>query len=64
MYTEAEAAAKWCPLVRTGMYGLNDKAGCVGSRCMMWRWGDPPADPADPRPGYCGLAGKPVEAAS
>jgi hypothetical protein len=34
---------------------------CQGAGCMMWRWEskDPPLSSAEPRKGYCGLAGAP-----
>lgn len=62
---ESEARQKWCPMARVDMYpdgeglaGLNrntnnervrDRALCVASDCMMWRWNE--------GDGYCGLAG-------
>lgn len=81
--TEAEAAQRWCPLVRvmrkgdmaaevalaavnTDPYTTHDSREgrelcCVGSRCMMWRWDDPPltmnGSTNSRRRGYCGIAG-------
>lgn len=81
--TETEAKTKWCPMVRAGMNiawrEVMDKdseqlrhppgTNCIGSECMMWRWGTivltgtmPPdgsikSDPVpDSTDGYCGLA--------
>lgn len=71
MITSAEAAGKWCPLVRQlrqllgepGTY--NDasprnrgEAGCIASRCMMWRE-SAQKNAAGEALGYCGLAGRP-----
>ena len=48
--TEAEAANKWCPLVRTGAFGNSCAVNiwpsngeiihgaCIASKCMLWRW--------------------------
>lgn len=49
---ESEAKFKFCPLLKTS----DDKLKmCMGSQCMMWRWGD-----NDRQSGYCGVSGKPV----
>jgi len=32
--TEVEAKTKWCPMVRH-----TEDGNCIGSGCMMWRWG-------------------------
>jgi len=37
---------------------------CLASRCMAWRWADDnsgPRDADDPRKGFCGKAGFPIE---
>lgn len=73
--TEKEAAEKWCPHARKaiveadgGLFAGNmtvggQWTGCVGSRCMQWRWYDSPERFGEPlgemRTGYCGLAGRP-----
>ena len=70
MPTEAEAAERWCPMVRAAHWPAPTaatnrshqdepnpvEARCIGSRCMMWRWHGNQA-----RDGYCGLAGRPQE---
>lgn len=36
---------------------------CIAGKCAMWRWGEQsndPYDPAPPRLGYCGMAGRPA----
>lgn len=63
MFTEAEAATKWCPF----NIARADSARCIGSECMVWQWGplaatrtsnqlitDHPVDGV--RKGCCGLA--------
>lgn len=41
---EGEASNFWCPMARAGSgasaapYMERTGSGCVGSRCMMWRW--------------------------
>ena len=62
--TEKEAAEKWCPHYRLEHSAGNVGCGCIGSRCIQWRWFDPAAYPSenplgDARRGYCGLAGEP-----
>lgn len=68
MYTEKEAAEKWCPMSRPMLLpgrdintlagrhrieaGMRAESRCIASACMMWR--------LDCNRGYCGLAGKPV----
>lgn len=36
--------------------GYPKGACCIGSGCMMWRWGKPSMGPGYPDHGYCGLA--------
>jgi hypothetical protein len=53
--SENEAKFKFCPLLKT----TEDKMKfCQGSMCMMWRRHDKDKDK-----GWCGLAGKPLNAA-
>jgi hypothetical protein len=54
--TEAEAATKWCPMVRL-LPGTPPESNlpsgvttCIGSECMAWRWKSGSQDD-----GYCGL---------
>lgn len=82
--TEDEAKTKWCPMVRMGAVlnegvaavnrvtqAQGDKANCIGSACMMWKfkpemvnvstsiavdWLKPTGKMTDD--GYCGLAGR------
>jgi hypothetical protein len=48
-----------------GLHRADKRVGCIGSRCMMWRWavsypGDEFIDIRYSQThGYCGLAGKP-----
>lgn len=78
--TEDQAAQKWCPFVRTASYIIggdsavsanrdtdfenHEFAGCIGSKCMAWRWvgqflvNDGTNDEAH---GYCGLVCKPTD---
>lgn len=57
LLTEKEAVEMWCPMVRYSNHngdGINRwtndhdqqlnplPARCIGSRCMAWRWGEPP----------------------
>jgi hypothetical protein len=60
MFTEEEAATKWCPFD----VARSTAARCIGSECMVWQWGPKPAlqTPGYPaaagqadRKGYCGL---------
>lgn len=62
MFTEEEAATKWCPF----NVAQSSNARCIGSECMVWVWGSkapPPTTSNSPPPkGYCGLCvqqGKP-----
>jgi len=77
-YTEDEARTKWCPFVRLRLFTTggsqnrghetDDKADCIGSACMAWRWATTITE-VYPRAGiarantktegYCGLAGQP-----
>jgi hypothetical protein len=82
IYTEKEAAEKWCPHTRfislvsttriTQLGPPGNRYGdgyenvvnpgfsrCIGSRCMMWQWAEPPTrqDRKEDRRGGCGLAG-------
>lgn len=56
LVTEEEAKTKWCPEVRTGFEGdenrdrewdgsgtepVPEHYACIGSKCMAWRWNDP-----------------------
>lgn len=62
MFTEDEAATKWCPF----NVARSNTARCIGSECMVWQWGPKPAlqtpgypvaKPSDIEPkGCCGLA--------
>jgi hypothetical protein len=66
MFTELEAADKWCPF----NVARSDTARCIGSQCMAWQWGPPPnasvnGRPVDPNSpidgiprGTCGLVNK------
>lgn len=60
--TEDEAKTKWCPMVKTvsGVTGTNrdrhQGTNCIGSACMMWRWGEP-----DREKFWVSLDGKPEE---
>jgi hypothetical protein len=46
--TEAEAATKWCPMVRFHLTNNatdppvtnlpNSGTTCIGGQCMVWRW--------------------------
>jgi hypothetical protein len=67
--TEEQAKDKWCPHVRIRHQSqavVNRTVdpmhpadyGCIGSRCMSWRWRQG-AFPGDPL-GFCGLAGRPI----
>jgi hypothetical protein len=49
MWTEDEAKAKWCPMVRLSAdhvggginrdtKGNTSRANCIASGCMSWRW--------------------------
>jgi hypothetical protein len=61
---EKDVAGKWCPFARVsphrfegGAYNRTEKAmpdhtGCIGSKCMAWRWFLSHGDE-----GFCGLAG-------
>lgn len=78
MYTEQEAQKNWCPMGRmlsdlggsTNEPLARQKALCIASDCMMWRFvqiDDPQAGNELMFPpkinsdkGYCGLAGKPA----
>ena len=50
MLTTAQAAATWCPMVRSTRGGANcdphhgnrvpDGSTCIASKCAMWRWGE------------------------
>ena len=49
MKTEAEARKCWCPWasiyeqVGSGSYQtVQELDTCIGSKCMMWEWGEPP----------------------
>lgn len=64
IYTETEAAAKWCQPAQAGTdyFGSSGTAPativdgllpCRGSLCMMWRWIDA-ADQGANRRGVCG----------
>jgi hypothetical protein len=68
-----DAHEKWCPMQRVsspdrkGSYNSvgsdhtilrEDIAWCIGDSCMMWRF----AHGYVGTKGYCGLAGKPVDA--
>lgn len=65
LVTEEEAKTKWCPHVRvrhSSQAVINRTPdpmpeadfGCIGSRCMSWRW---LFDGFVLTRGYCGLAG-------
>ena len=77
LVTEQEAEEKWCPHTiiegspssyNRNSWGAEPKiAGCIGSRCMSWRWATDPlvnfvanghATNIKTEYGYCGLAGK------
>lgn len=52
----ADAKFKYCPLLKTH----DDKMKfCQATMCMMWRYAE--KGEAEERPGYCGLAGRPVD---
>jgi hypothetical protein len=61
MISEFDAAQKTCPASRT------PEKGCIGQKCMAWRWAPPSEGKPMGRPpkekkifdrlGYCGLAG-------
>jgi hypothetical protein len=55
--TEDEAAERWCP--QTSRKLSDESSRCLGSKCMAWRWPNPPAisEENDEPLGYCGLAG-------
>jgi hypothetical protein len=62
--TEKEVREKICQQTLAGDPEQNGN--CEGSRCMAWRWGEPPdmerGNDRVPRPdrrGFCGLAGMP-----
>jgi hypothetical protein len=55
--TEEEAKDRWCPLRRPEP--ASQLKGCIGSKCMWWRWLAPPVMRGNPATGYCGAAGKP-----
>jgi hypothetical protein len=44
LLTEKEALEKWCPLpgVIAATDYMTDTDTCVASKCMGWRWADPP----------------------
>lgn len=74
LVTEKEAAEKWCPYGAGAkmvgefsadghpltVYIRPETARCIGSKCMAWRWNEPPGPraPDDMREpdirGYCG----------
>jgi hypothetical protein len=80
--TETEAKEKWCPMIREGSRTLINPAmgprvegdvrpphfaSCIGSACMMWRWGMASGEQIykacktydgqeENRHGHCGLA--------
>lgn len=57
IYTPGEAKFKYCPLLKTS----DDKMKfCQADNCMMWRWANAPKT-GDEEPGFCGLAGSPVD---
>lgn len=63
LLSESEAKFKFCPLLKT----TDDKMKfCLGSGCMMWRRdGDKSkesSDDASGKKGWCGLAGRPLNA--
>jgi len=65
--TEQEAEWNWCPHLKVNgtdrhnyvfAFDKFTNAGCIGSRCMAWRWLHD-NETASVRRGYCGLAGRP-----
>ncbi len=68
--TENEARTKWCPHVRTIVYGAEGDSpavnrdtahapfnlNCIGSDCMMWAVTDPDTVEQKHRRGWCGMA--------
>lgn len=57
--TEEEAKKKWCPYSRVD----GGEGCCLAPDCAAWRWVYPPeSNDAAHCVGYCGLAGKPLEA--
>lgn len=66
LVTEEEATGKLCPLlfsqpVETGMY--KPSYYCSASGCMAWRWWwNSDSKKSDERKGFCGIAGKPMQA--
>lgn len=62
--TEGEAKAKVCPDFCAAASEGVKVVGCLASECMAWRWADNfpgPRDIDNPRKGFCGKAGYPVE---
>jgi hypothetical protein len=63
--TEKEAKGKFCPDIYAGaMLEKASNSNCAASSCMMWRWAEDysgPRDTDDPRKGFCGKAGYPME---
>lgn len=53
LFTEEQAATKWCPFARKENRGGDKHASehtCLGSGCMEWRW-----KKKDGPLGYCGI---------
>jgi hypothetical protein len=69
--TEEHAKEKWCPHVRIRHQSQavvnrtpdpmhHADYGCIGSRCMSWRWRNSALDVGHEPKGFCGLAGIPT----
>lgn len=62
MDSQAETLSDLTAIAVNRGANATERASCIGSACMAWRWSYPPEEAAGNRngpQGYCGMAGKP-----